>query len=75
MGFPRLCSAMPLLPDFLHLVKCFNVDDSRVCVVENCLILNRIFAGRFVPDGIGVGFEVDRTAGVLTSFQNIRYAP
>ena len=55
-------SAVALLADLLHLVKGVDVDDGRVRVVEDRLVLYRILAGRLVPDGIGVGLEVDRAA-------------
>lgn len=55
---------MPLLPDLLHLLKSVDVDDGRLGVVEDCLVLYGVLPGRLVPDGIRVGLEVDRTAGV-----------
>ena len=61
----RLASAVSLLSDLLYLVKHFHCDDRLVCTVEDCLIFKGRFTGLFVPDGIGVGFEVDRTAGIL----------
>ena len=65
---------MPLLPNLLHLLKSVDVDDSRLGIVEDCLVLYGVLPGRLVPDGICVGLEVDRTAGVLTPGQNVRDA-
>ena len=62
---------MALLSDLLHLVKGVNVDDGRMRVVEDRLVLYRILAGRFVPDGIGVGFEIDCAAGVFAAGKDI----
>ena len=55
---------MPLLPDLLHLLKSVDVDDGRLGIVEDCLVLCGVLPGRLVPDGICVGLKVDRTAGV-----------
>ena len=67
----RLCPAMPLLANLLHLVKDFLLNDRRVGIVENRLFFNRRFPLLLVPDGIGVGLEVDRTACVFPPFQNV----
>ena len=67
----RFRSAVTLLPDLLHLVKDFLFDDRRMGVVENRLFVERRFPLLLVPNGIGVGFEVDRTACVLSPFQNV----
>ena len=64
MRVAGFCSAMPLLPDLLHLLKSVDVDDGRLGIVEDCLVLCGVLPGRLVPDGIRVGLEVDRTAGV-----------
>ena len=69
--FARFRSAVTLLPDFLHLVEDFLLDDRRMGVVENRLFLNGRFPLLLVPDGIGVGLEVDRTACVFPPFQNV----
>ena len=60
----RFRPAVTLLPDLLHLVKNFLLDDRRVGVVENRLFVKGRFPLLFVPNGIGVGLEVDRTACV-----------
>ena len=58
----------------MHLVKGVHVDDGRVRVVEDRLVLYRILAGRLVPDGIGIRLEVNSAAGVLAAGKNIRDA-
>ena len=62
---------MPLLADFLNLVKDFLLDDRRVGAIENCLLFQRRVPLLLVPNGIGVGLEVDRTAGIFPPFQNV----
>ena len=63
--------AVALLADFLNLVKDFLLDDRRVGVVEYRLLFKGRVPLLLVPDGIGVGLEVDRTAGVFPPFQNV----
>lgn len=67
----RFRSAVTLLPDLLHLVKDFLLDDRWVGVVKNRLFVNGRFPLFLVPDRVGVGLEVDRTACVLPPFQNV----
>ena len=67
----RLCPAVPLLSNFLHLVKDLLLNDRWVGVVENCLLFNRRFPLFLVPDGIGVGLEIDGAARVFPPFQNV----
>ena len=67
--------AVALLPDLLYLVEGVCVDDGRVRVVEDRLVLHRILPGRLVPDGIGIRLEVDCAAGILAPLQNVCYAP
>lgn len=67
----RLCPAVTLLANFLHLVKDLLLDDRRMGVVENRLFVKGRFPLLLVPNGIGVGLEVDRTACVLPPFQNV----
>ena len=62
---------MSLLTNLLHLVKDFLLDDRRMGIVENRLFVEGRFPLLLVPDGIGVGLEVDRTACVLPPFQNV----
>ncbi len=66
------CPAIPLLSDFLHLIKDFQRNNRRMGVVENLAIFHRIVPLLFVPNGVGVGFEIDRTACVLHIFENVR---
>ena len=62
---------MPLLPDLLHLIKDFQRDDCRVGVIENLAILHWIFPLPLIPDGVGVGLEIDRAACVLHVFEDV----
>lgn len=64
-------SAVALLPNLLHLVKDFLLDDRRMGVVENRLFVERRFPLLLVPNGIGVCLKVDRTSCVLPPFQNV----
>lgn len=71
IALTRCCSAVSLLSDFLHLIKDFQRNNRRMGVVENLAILHRIVPLLLVPNGIGVGFEIDRTACVLHIFENV----
>ena len=55
----RCRSPMPLLSDFLHLVKDFLFDNRRMGVIENFMIFFGILPLLLIPNGIGVGFEID----------------
>ena len=70
-AFACLCPAMPLLANLLHLVKDLLLDDRRVGVVENRMFFNRRFPLFLIPDGIGVGLEIDGAARVFPPFQNV----
>ena len=70
-AFSCFCPSVALLADFLHLVKDFLLNDSRMGVVEYRLLLNGRFPLLLVPDGVGVGLEINRTARVFPSFQNM----
>ena len=63
--------AVTLLPDLLHLVKDLLLNDRRVGVVENRLFFNRRFPLLLVPDGVGVGLEIDGASRVFPPFQNV----
>ena len=67
----RLCPAVTLLSNFLHLVKDLLLNDRWVGVVENRLLFNGRFSLLLVPDRIGVGLEIDRTARVFPPFQDV----
>ena len=67
----RFRSAVTLLTDLLHLVKDFLLNDNRMGVVEYRLLLNGRFPLFLVPDGIGVGLEINRTARVFPPLQNV----
>ena len=71
IALPRRCSAVPLLPNLLYLIKDFQRDDCRVGVIENLAILHRIFPLLLIPDGVGVGLEIDRAACVLHVFEDV----
>ena len=71
IALSRRCSAVPLLPYLLHLIKDFQRDDRRVGVIENLAILHRVFPLLLIPDGVGVGLEIDRAACVLHVFEDI----
>ena len=55
----RCRSSVPLLSDFLHLVEDFLFDNCRMGVVENLLIFFGILPLLLIPNGIGIGFEID----------------
>ena len=71
IALARCRSAVPLLPDLLHLIKDFQRDDCRVGVIENLAILHWIFPLLLIPDGVGVGLEIDRAACVLHVFEDV----
>ena len=54
------------LTDDLHFLENVLFDDGFVGVLEDCLFLYGSFSLLLVPDGIGVGLEVDRTACVFS---------
>ena len=63
--------AVALLADFLNLVKDFLLDDCRVGVVEYRLFFKGRVPLLLVPDRVGVGLEIDRTAGIFPALQNV----
>ena len=67
----RLYPAVTLLANLLHLVKDLLLNDRRVGVVENRLFFNRRFPLLLVPDGVGVGLEIDGASRVFPPFQNV----
>ena len=67
----RLCPAVTLLANLLHLVKDLLLNDRRVGVVENRPFFNRRFPLLLVPDGVGVGLEIDGASRVFPPFQNV----
>ena len=70
VGLSRFCSAMTLLPDFLNLVKHLRLNDRWVGVVEDSAVFCWILPLLLIPNGIRVGFEVDRAACVFLALQN-----
>ena len=62
-----------MLADNLHLIENVLLDDGFVGVLEDRLLLNGVVSLFLIPDGIGVGLEVYRTACVLSAFQNMNY--
>ena len=71
IALSRRCSAVPLLPNLLHLIKDFQRDNCRMGVIENLAILHWIFPLLLIPDGVGVGLEIDRAACVLHVFEDV----
>lgn len=69
-GLSCLGSAVTLLPDLLNLVKHINVNNGFMGSVEDRLLLYGIPPFGFIPDRVGVGFEIDYTSGVFSAFQN-----
>ena len=69
----RLGFALSLLANDLYFVENILFDNGFVGVLEDCLFFNRIVPLLFVPNGIGVGLEVDRTACVLSAFLDMNY--
>ena len=63
--------AMPLLAHLLYLLKHGFLDDGLMCIGEDGLLLKGIVPLLLVPDGVGIGLEVHRTARVLPPFQNV----
>ena len=54
----------------LYLLKHGFLDDGLMCIGEDGLLLKGIVPLLLVPDGVGIGLEVHRTARVLPPFQN-----
>ena len=67
----RLCPAVTLLTDFLHLVKDLLLNDRRVGIVENCLLFNGRFPLFLIPNRIGLGLEIDGASCVFPPFQDV----
>ncbi len=70
VGFTGFRSAVPLPPNLLDLVKHFYLNDCRVRVIEHGPVFFRALPLLLIPDGIGVGIEIDGAAGVLITFKN-----
>ena len=62
--------AVPLLAYLLYLLKHSVLNDTLMGVWKDGLFLNGRFPLLFVPDRVGIGLEVHRTARVLPPFQN-----
>ena len=67
----RLGFAMTLLTDLLNLFKDFFCDNRFMGIIKDCLIFYIVQSLLLIPDRIGVGLEIDDTAGVLSAFQNL----
>ena len=65
MRLSRFCPAVPLLPDLLHFVEHFQINDGRVRIVEDGSVFFRGFSLLLVQNGVRVGLEVDGTTGIL----------
>ena len=59
-----------LLAHLLYLLKHGFLDDDLMCIGEDGLLLKGIVPLLLVPDGVGIGLEVHRSARVLPPFQN-----
>ena len=57
--------AQTILTNFLNLIKDIHRYKCFVRSVENRLLFYGIFSLLLIPDGVGVGLEIDRTACVL----------
>ena len=62
--------AVPLLANLLYILKHGFLNDGLMCIWEDGLLLKGIVPLLLVPDGVGIGLEVHRTACVLPPFQN-----
>ncbi len=71
VALARLCPPVPLLAYLLHLGKDLLLNDGRMSAVEYSLLLNGSVPLLLIPDGIGVGLEIDRAARVLPPFENV----
>ena len=71
IALTRCRSAMPLLSDFLYRVKHLQRDNRRMGILKNLAVFLWIVPLLLVPNGVGVGLEVDRAAGVLLVFENV----
>ena len=64
-------SAVALLPDFLYLIKHFQRNNCRVGIFKNLPVFLWVVPLLLVPNGVGVGLEVDRAAGIFPVFENV----
>ena len=62
-----------MLTDDLHLIENVLFDDDFMGVLEDRLFFYGSFPLLLVPDGIGVSLEVDRTACLLSAFQDMNH--
>ena len=62
---------MPLLPDFLHPLEYVHLNDRFMVAWEYSPVFFGIFPGFLIPDGIGVGLEIDRAPRVFRHLQNM----
>ncbi len=62
---------MPLLPDFLHPLEYVHLDDRFMVAREYRPIFLGIIPGFLIPDGIGVGLEIDRAPRVFRHLKNM----
>ena len=63
--------AMPLLPDFLHSLEHIHLDDRFMVARKYRPVFLGIIPGFLIPDGIGVGLEIDRAPRVFRHLQNM----
>ena len=69
---PRLAGAALVLPQLLYPRKDLFIDNGRLGIGENPLVLRGIMQPFFQLVGLGIGLEIHRTAGVLWPLQNSR---
>ena len=61
------------MADDLHLIESVLFNDGFMGVLKDRLLFNGSFPLLLVPDGIGVGLEIDRTTRVLSAFQDMNH--
>jgi len=69
-GSTGLGFAVALLTDLLNLFKHIFCNNGFMGIIKDCLIFCFVYPFLLIPDGIGVGLEIDDTPGVLSAFQN-----
>ena len=65
MPFRLFSGAAFICPEFLYSLKHIAVNNGGLCVGEDTIILQGVLQTLFQFVGLGVGFEVHRTAGAF----------
>ena len=68
------CRPAFVLPQFLHPFPLAFLNDGRLSVLKDFLVLNRVFHPLFEFQRLGIGLEVHGTARVLPPFQNPKHS-